>query len=340
MKKKLFCICLLFIFCANSILAQKHYQNSGLTPIMVEYWVDNYEKQYILTNDSDISFAVDASLLNEGMHILNYRVKDNDGMSCPLQTWMFVRTALQDTTIRNDAAIIEYWFDDNTSVRQTFMAENDTISFSINASSLNPGLHTLNYRAKDLYGNYSHIQTWAVFKGEPAAQKISWYKYWWNNHEDKAVKEFANDSIEFVFEKELIVPDYAMTDGFSANSAARFHIVFCDDRGNLSNVLGVDIVYPDVVPPISYIEADKEQAVESVHLTWKANEDNIESYNIYYSENDQPFVLWLPNTTKETATFKGQPGTVYRFTVTAHDKAGNRELFDESKNVKVVFISN
>lgn len=63
-------------------------------------------------------------------------------------------------------------------------------------------------------------------------------------------------------------------------------------------------------------------------------------YNIYYSENDQPFVLWLPNTNKETATFKGNAETTFRFTVTARDKAGNRETFDENKTVEVTFKSN
>ena len=110
--------------------------------------------------------------------------------------------------------------------------------------------------------------------------------------------------------------------------------------GNVSNIEWTDVSYPDVIPPVSVIEADKEQATESVTLKWYVSNDQVEDYNIYYSENDQPFVLWLPNTTKETATFKGNPGTTYRFTVTARDKAENRETFDENKNVEVIFKSN
>ena len=90
---------------------------------------------------------------------------------------------------------------------------------------------------------------------------------------------------------------------------------------------------------VSSIEADKEQTTGSVTLSWKANDDSIEYFNIYYSENDQPFVLWMPNTTKRTATFKGQPETSYRFTVTVSNKAGIHEVYDEGKYVTVTFTS-
>lgn len=306
-----------------------------------EYWIDGNGKQEIAISGEQVSFVLDASGVGEGMHTLNYRVKDNEGMYSPLQTWIFMKNAQRDTTIVNKTASMEYWFDDKSNVLQTYMSFNDTISFSVDASPLKSGLHTLNYRVKDILGNYSRTHTWAFYKTEPKATRISWYKYWWNNNEDKAVMEnVESEEAEFVFNKELTIPTYAMTDGYSNSSIARFHIVFGDDLGNVTNIEWVDVSYPDVLPPVSVIEADKELANESVTLKLSVTNDQVEDYNIYYSENDQPFVLWLPNTTKETATFKGKPGATYRFTVTARDKAGNRELLDESKNVKVIFRSN
>lgn len=306
-----------------------------------QYWIDSGDRQEIAISGEQVAFVLDASEASEGMHTLNYRVKDSEGMYSPLQTWIFMKNAIKDMTIVNITASMEYWFDDKSNIIQTYMSFDDTISFSIDATPLKPGLHTLNYRVKDILGNHSCMYTWAFFKTEPKASKISWYKYWWNNNEDRAVKDYIEDGgAEYVFSKELTVPAYAMTDGYSFNSVARFHIVFGDDVGNISNTEWIDVTYPDVIPPISSIEADKESVVGSVILKWKANEDFIDTYNIYYSENDQPFVLWMPNTTKESATFKGQAGSTYRFTVTARDKSGNRERFDESKNVKVVFKSN
>ena len=262
-------------------------------------------------------------------------------MYSPLQTWIFMKNAKRDTTIVNKTASMEYWFDDRSNILQTYMSFNDTISFSVDASPLKSGLHTLNYRIRDILGNYSRTHTWAFFKTEPKATKICWYKYWWNNNEDKAVREdVESDEAEFVFSKELTIPAYAMTDGYSNSSIARLQIVFGDDLGNVTNIEWIDVNYPDVLPPISVIEVDKELVNESVTLKWSVKNDQVEDYNIYYSENGQPFVLWLPNTTKETITFKGQPGSTYRFTVTARDKAGNRELLDESKIVRVEFKSN
>ena len=306
-----------------------------------EYWIDGNDKQEIAISGEQFSFILDVSGVSEGMHTLNYRVKDNEGTYSPLQTWIFMKNAERDTTIMNKTASVEYWFDDRSNVLQTYMSFNDTISFSVDASPLKSGLHTLNYRVRDVLGNYSKTHTWAFIKTEPRATKICWYKYWWNNNEDKAVREnIESDGAEFVFSKELTIPTYAMTDGYSNSSTARFLIAFGDDLGNVTNIEWIDVSYPDVLPPVSVIEVDKELANESVTLKWSVKNDQVEDYNIYYSENDQPFVLWLPNTTRETVTFKGLPGSTYRFTVTARDKAGNRELLDESKIVRVEFKSN
>lgn len=323
-----------WLFCVNEI-------NKEIKITQGEYWIDNNEKQDITVSNNQISLMLDVSKLSESMHTLNYRVKDNDGKYSSLQTWIFFKNPLHDTSFKNKTASVEYWFDDKSNVLQSYIASNDTINFSVDAAPLKIGLHTINYRVKDILGNYGRIHTWAFFKTDSKPTKIGWYKYWWDNNEDKAIKEnVETEDAVFIFNKELTIPTYAMTDGFSNNSTARFHIVFGDDMGNTSNIEWADVSYPDVIPPVSVIEADKEQANESVTLTWHVTNDQVEDYNIYYSENDQPFVLWLPNTNKETATFKGNAGTTYRFTVTARDKAGNRETFDENKTVEVTFKSN
>lgn len=323
-----------WLFCVNEI-------NKEIKITQGEYWIDNNEKQDITVSNDQISLMLDVSKLSESMHTLNYRVKDNDGKYSSLQTWIFFKNPLHDISFKNKTASVEYWFDDKSNVLQSYIASNDTINFSVDAAPLKIGLHTINYRVKDILGNYGRIHTWAFFKTDSKPTKIGWYKYWWNNNEDKAIKEnVETEDAVFIFNKELAIPTYAMTDGFSNNSTARFHIVFGDDMGNTSNIEWADVSYPDVIPPVSVIEADKEQANESVTLTWHVTNDQVEDYNIYYSENDQPFVLWLPNTNKETATFKGNAGTTYRFTVTARDKAGNRETFDENKTVEVTFKSN
>lgn len=309
--------------------------------IRYQYWIsgDGYDSAVTGSVDGEnVEFTLGTDGLSQGIHSLNFRVQDSEGVWSALQSWLFY----VDERKANEAVEVtegEYWIDDGA--RQKITIDDGQASFVADASTVREGLHTLNYRVKDSEGNYSRTYTWAFFKNNQKATKISWCRYWWNNHVDKAVTDSVDcDSLEYVFKKELTVPSYAMTDGYSNNSTARFHIVFGDDAGNVSNTEWMDVSYPDVLPPVSAIEADKEEATEEVTLKWYVKNDQVEDYNVYYSENDQPFVLWMPNTTEETATFKGQPGVSYRFTVTARDKSGNREKLDEEKCVTVKFKSN
>lgn len=131
---------------------------------------------------------------------------------------------------------------------------------------------------------------------------------------------------------------YAKTDGYSTTSTVRLHIMFGDDLGNVSLMDEFDISYPDVIPPSSEIEVKEVLKNGDAVLQWGVKNDQVEDYNVYYSEDNQPFVLWLPNTSDNTAVFKCRLGVTYRFTVTARDKAGNREVLDEQKSVIVQIV--
>lgn len=310
-------------------------KNDTIKVVSCEYWIDNAfnDRIQIPVDSSTFAFMVDGSLLKEGLHQLSYRVQDNEGMYSQTSTWMFMRNALRDTAVVNRVASVEYWYDSDIFNAQQISAETETIMFSADASMLSEGLHTLSLCACDVLGNKSAPTTWIFYKNTyKPSSKISWYKCWWNNHFDKIEKVTTEcDSSVYTFTKELIVPDYAKTDGYSRNSTARFHVVFGDDMDNISNVEYVDVSYPDNQPPVSTIEV--EVGIDKLNLTWSANEDDIDFYNIYVSEGGLPFVLWKPNTTSTTAVFKGEAGVEYKFTVTARDKAGNMEKLDETKCV-------
>jgi hypothetical protein len=306
------------------------------------YWFDQTRQKEVTASYGDteeltLSIATDG--LTEGIHQLYMRFQDSSGAWSPLHgTMVFVRALPKNGEVKVVKA--EYWIDNGN--RQETNVSSDEVTFAVDASNMSEGLHTLNFRVKDNEGMYSPLQTWIFYNNTaPKATKIVWYKYWWNNYEDKAVKEtLTGANAEYTFTKQLTVPDYAMNDGYSGESIARLNILFCDDQGHISPLQVFDVEYPDEQPPMTTIEADNEEVTESVTLTWTASESKIEDFNVYYSESGQPFVLWLPNTTKQTATFKGQAGKTYRFTVTARDKAGNREALDESKYAKVKFKSN
>jgi hypothetical protein len=263
-------------------------------------------------------------------------------MYSPLKSWIFLRKGQEPVVTENKISHVEYWIDDDINHKKTQPMLNETLSFSVDVSGLNSGLHKFFYCVRDELGFFCAPKVWVFYKSEETTvetRKIVWLKYWWNDHTDKVVKEsVSKKNTTYTFAKEVVVPDYAKTD--KENHTARFCFVVGDDAGYISPTMYTDIEYSDNKAPVSVIEASAEVAKESVVLKWYTVSDVAEDYNIYYSEDNSPFLLWLPNTTKTTASFKGQAGKTYRFTVTARDRTGDQETLDESKSVQVVFKSN
>lgn len=302
-----------------------------------QYWIDNGERVETAFTGNDITLAINASGIEVGLHTLNYRVKDSEGMFSPLQTWIFLRKEAEVVAEKTMAAC-QYWID-NGERNETAFTGND-IALTIDASNIEAGLHTLNYRVKDSQGMYSPLQIWIFLKKETSGlattRKLAWMMYWWNDRTDLAVKEkAANDSTAYVFARKVLVPEYARTD--TVSYTARLYFVVGDDAGFVSAAEYADVEYSDHRAPVTEIEAGAVTDDGCVVLTWRTVSDMTTDYNIYYSEDDEPFVLWLPNTTEETATFRGQAGKSYRFAVTARDKFSNQGIIDLSKSVEVTF---
>ena len=312
------------------------------TMSQLQYWIDSGKKKNSAFSGNDITLTVDASSLAEGLHTFYYRVKDSEGMYSPLKFWIFLRKSQEPVSTRNKISHVEYWIDDDIKHKITQPMENETLSFPVDVSGLNSGLHKFIYCVRDELGFNCAPKVWIFYKPEETivnTRKIVWLKYWWNDHTDKVVRESVTEgNSTYSFAKEVVVPDYAKAD--DENHIARFCFVVGDDAGYISPTMFAEIEYSDNKAPVSAIEASAEVAEGSVVLKWYTVSDVAQDYNIYYSEEDRPFVLWLPNTTKTTASFKGQSGRTYRFAVTARDKTGDQETLDESKSVQVVFKSN
>lgn len=301
------------------------------TLVRGEYWFDEQSHTTMSVSKGENNLTIDASAQSEGMHRLNYRVLDSEGYWSALQTWLFFRYVPENV----EACTLEYWIDKNRH-QQRDINEAET-TFQIDASSLDEGVHNVNYRIKTDSGDGA-LHTWTFYKvsNAPRATALKWYRVWWNNHEDKAIEvQLPDGTAEYLYEDALAVPEYARNDDWSRNSAATFHVVFCDDLGQLSPVESAEVPYPDIYPPHTTLTANLQ--ADSVSLSWLANKDNVRDYNVYYSENDQPYMLWLPNTTRTDAVFRGHKGTSYRFLVTARDDKGHYEAMEESKAVSVEF---
>lgn len=296
----------------------------------IEFWIDN-DRTFKGTVDAT-QFIIDGSSLSEGLHTLNYRAIDSRGNSSALHTWMFCRIKKQTV----GSAKLEYWTDEDA--HKTREVKDSTVSFAIDASALSEGLHTLYYRLTAEGSTSSAVHSWMFYRTslKPRATKIKSYRIWWNDHQDKAVEvALADVSTEVFYEETLAVPEYARNDGYSQDYTARFHIMFIDDQGGHSSVETGVVSYPDVYPPSTTLTAERTAGTDKVVLRWTSNKQNVQSYNVYYSENGEPYLLWQSGITNREATFTGQHGTNYRFVVTACDDKGNYEAIEERKAAKV-----
>ena len=307
--------------------------------LCVDYWVDRdiAARQTVTADNLTPTLSLNLSAVPAGLHTLNYRVSDGDGISSATQTHMFYTLGIQDT-VAVKPACIEYWFDDNVAVRFSTTATVGENVFSPDCSALSFGLHALNLSVVDNKGRHHSAMRHYFYKGQPSASDIVSYTYWWNDATEKASTiQLDKPSSTFVLETEFSVPAYARTN-YAGHYTAQLNVAFTDNLGHQSATMSSAVTYPDLDAPVTDIEADNYSPTSQVNLTWtESTDDDMAGYNVYVSDNGGIYLLWLSDTTATKATFKGESGHKYRFTVTGRDKSGNIEEYDETKCISVTF---
>lgn len=309
------------------ILAQEDLEIATL-----QYWIDN--NQAAASTSTEMEFGIDCSSLTTGLHTLHYRVADNKGRYSALQEHGFFKVAPASTA--TEVASLQYWWDDQhqNAVTMPYTAE----EFVLSVNTFPTGLHSLKYRVKDNAGRWSELRSHYFYKGEARdSARIVSYSYWWNDLTESIVtRQLEQPTATFELDDDFIVPQEART-GYAGHYTATLNIVITDNHGHIS-FLTTNVEYPDNDAPVTDIDADKYVSSSTVNLTWtESTNDLMGDYNVYVSKDNGPFMLWLPDTKQTTATFKGEIGSVYLFTVTGRDAFGNREEYDETKCVSVTF---
>lgn len=127
-------------------------EGSGFIPKTIRYW---YDAQTVIHSTAyQENCIIDASMLDDGFHILCYQVSDGQGHYSPVCSSFFlcVRTNGESGfTPRN----IRYWFDSDAEIRTIDYQE----SCAIDATTLDEGFHTLCYQLSDGQGNLSPVTT-------------------------------------------------------------------------------------------------------------------------------------------------------------------------------------
>ena len=149
-----------------------------------EYWIDKdvTNKKSVESSNGMVTFYLDVSDLSQGVHYLNFRAKDKLGNWSNLLTQYFYRTST-DNGADNALNSYEYWIDKDVTNKKTTESTNGTIILDLDVSSLERGVHYLNFRAKDKLGNWSSLLTqYFVCPLENITKgKISNYAYWLND---------------------------------------------------------------------------------------------------------------------------------------------------------------
>jgi PKD repeat protein len=170
-----------------------------ITPNQIEsyeYWFDtDYENKVavsLLTGET-LSILTDITTisLNNGMHIFNFRVKDENGLYSVIQSSFFYKLD-EGLTTPNQIESYEYWFDtDYENKVAVSLSTGETISIltDITTISMNTGMHIFNFRVKDEKGLYSAIQSSFFYKldeGLTTPNQIESYEYWFDtDYENK-----------------------------------------------------------------------------------------------------------------------------------------------------------
>ena len=202
MRKTLLHIILLLTGCASLTL---HAQSV----VRYHYWIDSTRINETITELSaateprEISWSPNLTGIREGMHTLHYRLQDsNNEWSVPYAWQFFVIRRIVNTTI--EATDIEYWVDTDSDNRSTMAVTNDSVAFTLDASTLREGMHTLYYRFKDNEGEYSVPHTWQFFVVRHVVNtiiKVTDIEYWVDtDYDNRSTMTVTDDSVAFTLD--------------------------------------------------------------------------------------------------------------------------------------------
>jgi len=131
------------------------------------------------------NFTIDVSSLSPGIHSMFLRAKDDDGnWSLYTKHNIFVVSGM---SARPNITQLEYFWDADpglgNATQLSFTPGTTVISnFTIDVSSLSPGIHSMFLRAKDGYGNWSVYIKHNIFvvSGMSATPNIIQLEYFWD----------------------------------------------------------------------------------------------------------------------------------------------------------------
>ena len=130
----------------------------------LRYWYDRGGDLHTSDNTGN-SFTLDASSLDDGVHTLYYQLLTKDGHTSSVSSRTFIKVSdaesLSSISDKYVVTGVRYWFD-RTGVIQTGTYSSN--SFTLDASSLDDGIHTLYYQLLTTDGHTSSVSSRTFIK--------------------------------------------------------------------------------------------------------------------------------------------------------------------------------
>jgi hypothetical protein len=118
----------------------------------MQYWIDNdhASRQIVDVSSTDITHAIDVSTLAQGVHFLNIRLQDADGVwSAPSRHIFYMPEPMSSTAT---VTKMEYLIDDDAATLTTVNVSSPDIAHTIDVSTLSEGVHYLTLRLQNSEG--------------------------------------------------------------------------------------------------------------------------------------------------------------------------------------------
>ncbi|MFV0265854.1 MAG: LamG-like jellyroll fold domain-containing protein, partial [Draconibacterium sp.] len=258
-----------------------------------EYWFNgDYStvQADLVTTSSQINLntLLDVSTLNDGLHIISTRFRDEAGKWSPAFSQLFAKFPVQPTPNMRELTALEYWFngDISSSVRSAIPTGSEyLLDTQLDISALSDGLHSITYRFQDETGVWGPAYSELLSKYEDevvtTGNKITGYRYW------------ADDQIAFAIEVDLATPlkslnldevvDVSSLPGGTHNISFQFR----DSLGMWSSAYTES--YSQDYNPRGTITAETDPACSNSVVTFTAETTDVDS--IYWDFGDTTAIV-------------------------------------------------
>ena len=118
-----------------------------------EYWIDSDYSKRTVSNSSqeNISFNIDLSNQEQGIHILNFRARNTENVWGSLKRILYYIPQVSSPNIALTG--YEYWMDNDVNSRVRVQSSSGTQAFNFDISQYSQGIHFFNFRAYNSDGN-------------------------------------------------------------------------------------------------------------------------------------------------------------------------------------------